>query len=33
MERQWEGLDQIFLAQVRKNFRAVVNMVVNLRVP
>jgi hypothetical protein len=35
MERQieWEGLDQIFLAQVGKNVRAVTNTLVDLRVP
>ena len=35
MERQieWEGLDQIFVAQVRKNVRAVVNTLLDLWVP
>jgi hypothetical protein len=32
-EIEWDGVDWIYLAQDRDQWRAVVNMVMNLRVP
>jgi hypothetical protein len=32
-EERWEGVDWIAVAQDRDNWRALVNMVTNLRVP
>jgi hypothetical protein len=29
----WDGMDRIYLAQDRHQWRAVVNMIVNLQVP
>jgi hypothetical protein len=33
MESEWEGVDWIDLAQVTDRWRALVNMVINYRIP